>query len=337
MANGLGLAIDDTHLPTLERLEPTPQSYAISSDEYKSLPEEWHSDIPARNQDGTGVYCIENIKNKKKYIGSTGRSLRKRMMSHIRNLRLGIHKNWHLQASWDKNGESAFKFSVVARCPPEYRLKLEQKLIDSLGVCDKSVGFNLRREVVPVGGWKHTEKSRKKISAVQARLNQDEEYCKTRTERLRKMHADPAFREKFIEAKRKEFIELWKSDSFRKKHRKIASETMKRLQSDPVFHANNVEKIKKQNSDPVFCEKRNAALEKRNNSPENADRMRERNKDPEFKKMISDQRKAMNADPAFKAKIAALWADPVKRQEMNKKREETRKKNKAKKMEAKNA
>lgn len=50
MSEGLGLVVDHTHLPTLERLEPTPPSYAISSDEYKSLPEEWHSEIPARSQ-----------------------------------------------------------------------------------------------------------------------------------------------------------------------------------------------------------------------------------------------------------------------------------------------
>jgi len=54
---GLGLVIDDTHLPTLERLEPTPPSYAISSDEYKNLPEEWHSDIPARSQ-GNFSSCV---------------------------------------------------------------------------------------------------------------------------------------------------------------------------------------------------------------------------------------------------------------------------------------
>ena len=45
-----GLVIADDHLATLERLEPTPQSFAVSSDEMAKLPREWHSDIPARNQ-----------------------------------------------------------------------------------------------------------------------------------------------------------------------------------------------------------------------------------------------------------------------------------------------
>lgn len=57
MSDGLGLVIDDTHLPTLERLEPTPPSYAVSSDEYKNLPEEWHSDVPARSQ-GNFSSCV---------------------------------------------------------------------------------------------------------------------------------------------------------------------------------------------------------------------------------------------------------------------------------------
>lgn len=49
-SSGLGLHIDHTHLPTLERLEPTPVSYAVSSDEFKNLPREWSLDIPARSQ-----------------------------------------------------------------------------------------------------------------------------------------------------------------------------------------------------------------------------------------------------------------------------------------------
>jgi len=57
MTEGLGLEITDDHAATLERSEPTPERFAVSSDEMAKLPREWHSDIPARNQ-GSFSCCV---------------------------------------------------------------------------------------------------------------------------------------------------------------------------------------------------------------------------------------------------------------------------------------
>lgn len=57
MADGLGLVISDDHLATLERAEPTPAKFAVSSDELNKLPREWHAEIPVRNQ-GAFSCCV---------------------------------------------------------------------------------------------------------------------------------------------------------------------------------------------------------------------------------------------------------------------------------------
>ena len=81
MSDGLGLFIADDHAATLERLEPTPQSFAVSSDELSKLPREWHSIIPARNQGsfsccvGGGLSgCFEHSN-----LGETGEFVRRSM------------------------------------------------------------------------------------------------------------------------------------------------------------------------------------------------------------------------------------------------------------------
>lgn len=62
---------------------------------------------------GFVVYEIRNIVNGKRYVGSAVDS-RVRFQRHRRDLRKGKHINNHLQSAWDKYGEDAFKFVVLA-------------------------------------------------------------------------------------------------------------------------------------------------------------------------------------------------------------------------------
>jgi group I intron endonuclease len=59
-----------------------------------------------------GIYKILNLKNDKFYAGSTVNFSRRKRW-HWWRLRRGDHYNKHLQAAWNKYGESRFVFVVV--------------------------------------------------------------------------------------------------------------------------------------------------------------------------------------------------------------------------------
>jgi len=60
----------------------------------------------------TGIYCILNTANSKRYIGQSV-SLAKRKCYHFATLRQNLHKNRHLQAAFNRYGASCFRWSVL--------------------------------------------------------------------------------------------------------------------------------------------------------------------------------------------------------------------------------
>lgn len=59
-----------------------------------------------------GIYCFENTKNGKKYIGQSN-NIRCRMSNHFRELRRGKDSSQLLQRAWDKYGEESFSIYIV--------------------------------------------------------------------------------------------------------------------------------------------------------------------------------------------------------------------------------
>lgn len=78
----------------------------------------------------SGIYKITNIINNKFYIGSSC-NIRVRYNEHIRELLKNNHPNKKLQNSFNKHGRNNFKFEILAICPVEYLIKLEQWFIDN--------------------------------------------------------------------------------------------------------------------------------------------------------------------------------------------------------------
>jgi group I intron endonuclease len=106
----------------------------------------------------SGIYKIINIITQDSYIGSAV-NLNSRKRTHFANMNLSKHPNKHLQASCNKYGIENFQFEVLAKCPKEYLLKLEQFFIDGL-----KPTFNKRKKVNSNLGMVLTEEHKKKIS-----------------------------------------------------------------------------------------------------------------------------------------------------------------------------
>lgn len=90
------------------------------------------------------IYIIENSNTGKFYIGRTNDPA-SRKRSHLSELRRGKHGNPILQASFNKHGESAFKFKVVDSAESEFINNKEAEWFAAFD-CNKSYLYNCHFE-----------------------------------------------------------------------------------------------------------------------------------------------------------------------------------------------
>lgn len=95
-------------------------------------------DSISTNNLNSGLYLISNKSTGKVYIGSSS-NLRKRRLTHMRQLRNGNHHNVYLQRAFNKYGESDFHFCVLLYIRKEELFNSERLWID----CLKEVGYPL--------------------------------------------------------------------------------------------------------------------------------------------------------------------------------------------------
>lgn len=125
----------------------------------------------------SGIYFIVNKVNDKKYIGSA-LTLNTRRNAHFSALRNNAHYNGKLQGSYIKHGHENFEFRIVARCPKEYLIKLEQWFIDSC-----APEYNIARVAGSTLGRIATEITRDKIRARALGRKHSEESKRLRIEK----------------------------------------------------------------------------------------------------------------------------------------------------------
>jgi len=140
----------------------------------------------------SGIYCIENLKNGKKYIGQSV-DLEKRKYEHFRMLKGNNHDNRHLQNAYNKYGEKVFKFRILLYCESFELTRYEQFFVDFYtpetlyNICTECVNSSLgvipsektRKKLSeaqsgknnPMWGKHHSEEARKKMSKVQSGEN----------------------------------------------------------------------------------------------------------------------------------------------------------------------
>ena len=90
-----------------------------------------------------GIYCIENVDTKKKYIGQS-KDIHKRWSNHKYTLNANIHDNDYLQKAWNKYGEDKFIFYVLEECIVGQLNEKEIYYIDYFQSFNRQYGYNLR-------------------------------------------------------------------------------------------------------------------------------------------------------------------------------------------------
>jgi len=91
----------------------------------------------------TGVYCIENTVNHKKYI-SQSLDIKERWRKHRKKLYANKHYNSHLQEDWNNYGKSSFSFYILEECSAEMLDEKEVYYIDFFHSLNRNYGYNLK-------------------------------------------------------------------------------------------------------------------------------------------------------------------------------------------------
>lgn len=103
------------------------------------------------------VYSILNLINGKSYIGIC-KNFDKRVKEHKRKLNTQKHHNRYLQHSWNKYGETNFKFFIIFDNILRDELSKYEKLLIKLFKTNNSeFGYNLTEGGDGISGYKHSQ------------------------------------------------------------------------------------------------------------------------------------------------------------------------------------
>lgn len=117
----------------------------------------------------SGIYCIENLVNNKKYIGKST-NIEKRWNEHKRMLNKNCSDNDCLQKAWNKYGEDNFRFWIIEECDESLLNEREIYCIECNDSLSSKKGYNIAKGGnggALFEGHSHTELSKLKIGASQ--------------------------------------------------------------------------------------------------------------------------------------------------------------------------
>lgn len=90
----------------------------------------------------SGVYCIENVINHKKYIGQS-MDIYRRWKDHKHELNGERHHNEHLQRAWNRYKELNFEFYILEQCEINRLNEVETYYINLFDCNNPQCGYNI--------------------------------------------------------------------------------------------------------------------------------------------------------------------------------------------------
>lgn len=122
----------------------------------------------------SGIYCIENLVNHKKYVGKSV-DIYRRWESEKCGLRGSYFHNRHLQRAWDKYGSDNFAFNIIETCPEEVLAEREIYWIAKLNTYH--TGYNQTVGGEGTTGVIISEERRKRMCESNKGKNNKPVYC----------------------------------------------------------------------------------------------------------------------------------------------------------------
>jgi group I intron endonuclease len=105
----------------------------------------------------SGIYCLINDLNQKKYVGQTSKTFQQRFRKHCIALNNKRHTNKYLQKDWELYGSTHFFMVVLEDCPKEKLDEREIYWIQYLHANEPEYGYNQCIGGVGTTGYKHSK------------------------------------------------------------------------------------------------------------------------------------------------------------------------------------
>lgn len=195
----------------------------------------------------SGIYKIENKKDKKVYIGSA-LDIKGRFRSHKYALRHNKHRNQHLQRAWNRDSESSFLFEILEEgVSRENLLSREMYYVLIYDALDSEKGYNFLFPDRRKGEFHHTEDAKRKISeAGKGRKGppRSEEFKKELSKRCK----GRTYEERYGEAQALQIKEKIRNANFKREYKRgfhFSDETRKKLSESHKGLFQSEEKRKK--------------------------------------------------------------------------------------------
>jgi group I intron endonuclease len=209
--------------------------------------------MPEIYEGNTGVYCIRNIRNGKRYVGSTAKDFMERWKLHRWAFSSGRNSS-HLQNAWNKYGPRSFVFQILERCPPEKSIEREQWWIDYIDAANPKNGYNLSPTADSRLGMKTSAEVKARMSESQKLLCTSSDHLCMLSEKAKRQWADPEIRRRMQESMKRKAADP--------ERRRAIIEEGRRQARDPQWLKNNADAVKRRTADPEW-QRKNAEAQAR--------------------------------------------------------------------------